>query len=35
VAIADGLNPPLWVGITLSVLAIYFVAIGFFRRHHP
>jgi phosphatidylcholine synthase len=34
-AIADGLNPPLWVGITLSVLAIYFVAIGFFRRHHP
>jgi phosphatidylcholine synthase len=35
VAVADALNPPLWVGVTLSVLAIYFVAIGFFRRHHP
>jgi phosphatidylcholine synthase len=35
VAVADGLNPPLWVGVALSVLAIYFVAIGFFRRHHP
>jgi phosphatidylcholine synthase len=35
VAVADGLNPPLWVSVALSVLAIYFVAIGFFRRHHP
>jgi phosphatidylcholine synthase len=35
VAVAADLNPPLWVGAALSVLAIYFVAIGFFRRHHP
>jgi phosphatidylcholine synthase len=34
-AVAADLNPPLWVGAALSVLAIYFVAIGFFRRHHP
>ena len=34
VAVAADLNPPLWVGAALSVLAIYFVAIGFFRRHH-
>jgi phosphatidylcholine synthase len=35
VAVAVDLNPPLWVSAALSVLAIYFVAIGFFRRHHP
>jgi len=35
VAVADDLNPPLWVGAALCALAIYFVAIGFFRRHHP
>jgi phosphatidylcholine synthase len=35
VAVAADLNPPLWAGGALSVLAIYFVAIGFFRRHHP
>jgi phosphatidylcholine synthase len=35
VAVAADLNPPLWVGAALSVLAIYFVAIGFFRRHRP
>jgi phosphatidylcholine synthase len=35
VAVAANLSPPLWVGAALSVLAIYFVAIGFFRRHHP
>jgi phosphatidylcholine synthase len=35
VAVAADLNPPLWVVVALSVLAIYFVAIGFFRRHHP
>jgi phosphatidylcholine synthase len=34
-AVAADLNPPLWVGAALSVLAIYFVAIGFFRRHRP
>jgi phosphatidylcholine synthase len=35
VAVAADLNPPLWVSAALSVLAIYFVAIGFLRRHHP
>lgn len=35
VAVAADLNPPPWVGAGLSVLAIYFVAMGFFRRHHP
>jgi phosphatidylcholine synthase len=34
VAVAADLNPPLWVGVALSVLAVYFVAIGFFRRRH-
>jgi phosphatidylcholine synthase len=34
-AVAQDLNPPLWIGAALSALAIYFVAIGFFRRHHP
>jgi phosphatidylcholine synthase len=34
-AVAADLNPPLWVVATLSALAVYFVAIGFFRRHHP
>src|SRR5690348_2171636 len=35
VAVADDLNPPLAITAALCVLAIYFVAIGFFRRHHP
>ncbi len=35
VAIADNLAPPLWIEAALCLLAIYFVAIGFFRRHHP
>jgi phosphatidylcholine synthase len=35
VAVAADLNPPLWVGVALSVLAIYFVTVGFLRRHHP
>ena len=35
VAVARDLNPPPWIGAALSALAIYFVAIGFFRRHHP
>jgi phosphatidylcholine synthase len=35
VAVVQDLNPPLWIGTALSALAVYFVAIGFFRRHHP
>jgi phosphatidylcholine synthase len=35
VAVAQGLYPSLWVSAALSILAIYFVAVGFFRRHHP
>ena len=35
VAVAQDLNPPLWIGVALCALAIYFVAVGFFRRHHP
>jgi phosphatidylcholine synthase len=34
-AVVQGLNPPLWIGAALCALAVYFVAIGFFRRHHP
>ncbi|MBO0716542.1 MAG: phosphatidylcholine synthase [Rhizobiales bacterium] len=35
VAVAQDLNPPLWIAAALCALAVYFVAIGFFRRHHP
>jgi phosphatidylcholine synthase len=35
VAVAADLNPPLWVSAALCFLAIYFVAVGFLRRHHP
>lgn len=35
VALVDDLNPPLWIVVGLCALAIYFVAIGFFRRPHP
>lgn len=35
VAVADDLNPPLGIVAALCALAIYFVAIGFFRRRHP
>jgi phosphatidylcholine synthase len=35
VAIAENLNPPVWIGAALCLLAVYFVAVGFFRRHHP
>jgi phosphatidylcholine synthase len=35
VTVAADLDPPLWVGAALSILAVYFVAVGFFRRHHP
>jgi phosphatidylcholine synthase len=35
VSVTQDLNPPLWIGAALCALAVYFVAIGFFRRHHP
>jgi phosphatidylcholine synthase len=35
IAIVDGLAPGFWVVAALCVLAIYFVGIGFLRRHHP
>jgi len=35
VAIAENLDPPGWIGAALCLLAVYFVAVGFFRRHHP
>ena len=35
VAVADGLAPGFWTVAALCVLAIYFVGIGFLRRHHP
>lgn len=35
VAVAEKLNPGPWVAAILGVLAIYFVGIGFLRRHHP
>jgi phosphatidylcholine synthase len=34
-AVADNLAPGFWVVAALCVLAIYFVGIGFLRRHHP
>lgn len=34
-AITDNLAPPFWVATALSFLAIYFIGIGFLRRHHP
>lgn len=34
-AVADGLAPGSWTVAALCVLAIYFVGIGFLRRHHP
>jgi phosphatidylcholine synthase len=35
IAVADGLAPGFWTVAALCVLAIYFVGIGFLRRHHP
>jgi phosphatidylcholine synthase len=35
VAVADGLEPGFWIVAALCALAIYFVGIGFLRRHHP
>jgi phosphatidylcholine synthase len=35
VAVADDLAPGPWIVAALCVLAIYFVGVGFLRRHHP
>jgi phosphatidylcholine synthase len=35
IAVADGLAPGFWTVAVLCALAIYFVGIGFLRRHHP
>jgi phosphatidylcholine synthase len=35
IAVADGLAPGFWTVAALCILAIYFVGIGFMRRHHP
>ncbi len=35
IAVADGLAPGFWTVAALCALAIYFVGIGFLRRHHP
>jgi phosphatidylcholine synthase len=35
VAVIKNLDPGFWTVATLCLLAIYFVGIGFLRRHHP
>jgi phosphatidylcholine synthase len=35
VAVGKNLDPGFWVVTALCVLAVYFVGIGFLRRHHP
>ncbi len=34
-AVAQDLAPGLWTVTALCILAIYFVGVGFLRRHHP
>jgi phosphatidylcholine synthase len=34
-AVATDLQPGIWTVVGLCLLAIYFVGIGFLRRHHP
>jgi len=34
-AVLTNLEPGIWTVATLCILAIYFVSIGFLRRHHP
>ncbi len=34
-ALARGLAPGFWTVAALCILAIYFVGVGFLRRHHP
>ena len=35
IAVADDLTPGFWTVAALCILAVYFVGIGFLRRHHP
>jgi phosphatidylcholine synthase len=35
VALIDNLDPGFWIVAALCLLALYFVGIGFLRRHHP
>ncbi len=35
VALAQNLAPGAWIVAALCILAVYFVAVGFLRRHHP
>ena len=35
VTVLDNLSPGFWVAVALCLLAIYFLGIGFLRRHHP
>jgi phosphatidylcholine synthase len=35
IAVAENLEPGFWIVTALCLLAIYFVGIGFLRRHHP
>jgi phosphatidylcholine synthase len=35
VTVVESLNPGVWITAMLCVLAVYFVGIGFLRRHHP
>jgi phosphatidylcholine synthase len=35
IAVAENLEPGYWIDTALCLLAIYFVGIGFLRRHHP
>jgi phosphatidylcholine synthase len=34
-ALVENLDPATWIVLALCMLAIYFVGIGFLRRHHP
>jgi phosphatidylcholine synthase len=34
IAIAENLDPPVWISAALCLLVVYFVAVGFLRRHH-
>jgi hypothetical protein len=34
-AVAQNLDPASWTVAALCLLALYFVIIGFFRRHRP
>jgi phosphatidylcholine synthase len=34
-AVFENLSPGFWTTSALCVLAVYFVGLGFLRRHHP